>query len=61
MSDAEKLKLALKALEYIVTHEGRVCDNYEMCTHESCSSSHISWDVAYEALQKITENKNEPR
>lgn len=60
MSDKKKLKLALKALEYIVTNEGRVCDDYENCTHVACSSSYTSWNKAAQALREIRET-NESR
>jgi len=38
------------ALTEIRTTQGRVCANYEFCTHVSCRSSYSSWVIADKAL-----------
>ena len=39
------------ALEEIKRDQGRVCENYELCRHISCSSSYSAWAIADKALQ----------
>ena len=39
-----------EALEEIKKYEGRVCEEFELCTHASCQSSYNSWSIADEAL-----------
>ena len=39
------------ALEEIKRDQGRVCDNYELCRHTSCSSSYSAWAIADKALR----------
>ena len=39
------------ALEEIKRDQGRVCENYELCRHTSCSSSYSAWAIADKALQ----------
>jgi len=34
------------ALDKIIKNEGKVCPEYEICKHESCRSSHASWEIA---------------
>ena len=41
---------ALAALQVIRDHYGKVCRNYELCTHDSCQSSYGAWATADEAL-----------
>lgn len=48
-----KLEIALKALEEIKTEQGKVCSQYEICTHNSCRSSYNSWAIADKALNDI--------
>lgn len=50
----------VNALEKIKRKEGRVCKDFETCTHESCNSSYGAWAIADEALRCIAELK-EPR
>ena len=39
------------ALEEIKRDQGRVCENYELCRHTSCSSSYSAWAIADKALR----------
>lgn len=39
------------ALRTIVNHEGKVCDEFEICTHRGCNSSCSSWMIADDALK----------
>jgi hypothetical protein len=41
------------ALVLIRDREGRVCEDYATCKHESCRSSHSSWDIADTALRAL--------
>ncbi len=34
---------------------GKVCDEYEICTHIACSSSHRAWELADQALKLLEE------
>lgn len=40
-----------EALEEIVDKEGKVCEQFELCKHESCRSSCSSWFIAKQALE----------
>jgi len=50
---SEPFKIAVKALRKINSDFGKVCLNFEICTHESCRSSHASWETATKALNEI--------
>ncbi len=50
VADNEKLR---KALEDIKENQGRVCSDFETCTHEGCTSSHASWAIAESALMAL--------
>lgn len=39
-----------RALESIREHEGKVCDQYELCEHRACQSSYGAWSYADGAL-----------
>jgi hypothetical protein len=39
-----------RALETIRELEGKVCDEYEVCTHRACQSSYGAWSIADGAL-----------
>lgn len=41
---------ALGALQVIWDHYGKVCNNYELCTHDACQSSYGAWAAADECL-----------
>lgn len=45
-------KIYKKALEEIVREQGKVCSEFEICRHISCSSSCASWFIADRALKK---------
>ena len=40
-----------RALRLIVEHTGRVCDDFELCTHTSCNDSCAAWMYANAALR----------
>lgn len=42
---------AWKALEEIKATQGKVCENYELCSHTACQSSYNSWAIADAALR----------
>ena len=44
-------KELIPALKHIVAFEGKVCDNFELCTCRSCQSSYGSWETANRALK----------
>jgi hypothetical protein len=52
---AEKILLA--ALKKIVTTQGKVCDDFEVCRHKACTSSYCSWEIASRALKEFNEHK----
>ena len=52
---SDDLKIAIEALKKIKKEEGRVCCNFELCTHSACSSSYGAWAIADEALAKLKE------
>lgn len=39
-----------EALVEIRTTQGKVCEEYELCTHRACASSYASWAIAEKAL-----------
>ena len=41
-----------RALEEIKRDEGRVCENFELCTHAACKSSYAAWAIADKALSE---------
>jgi hypothetical protein len=48
-----KLEIAVKALKEIKNEQGKVCVDFELCKHISCTSSCASWMIADKALQDI--------
>lgn len=46
-----ELEMLRSALEKIRDEEGRVCEEYEICTHRACSSSYRSWAIADQVLK----------
>jgi hypothetical protein len=42
----------LEALQNIKDKEGKVCEEFELCTHISCASSYSAWAYADEAITK---------
>ena len=38
---------------------GAVCIDFELCTHETCRSSHYAWATAYMCLKKVLAPTNE--
>ena len=53
-----KLEIAVKALKKIKKDQGRVCAEFEICTHDSCISSHAAWEIADRALKEISDLTN---
>jgi len=43
-------RILLQAVSNIRKNEGRVCEGYEMCEHNSCGSSYNSWAIASKAI-----------
>jgi hypothetical protein len=41
----------MAALKEIKEQEGRVCEDFELCTHSSCRSSYSAWAIADSALR----------
>lgn len=52
MNDAKKLEICIDALEKIRGF-GRVCNDFELCNHDSCSDSAASSIIAGDTLSKI--------
>ena len=50
MNTDDQLKLATHALHNIRNNYGKVCQEFEICTHEACTSSSGAWLEANEAL-----------
>jgi septal ring factor EnvC (AmiA/AmiB activator) len=48
-AEVERLE---SALEKIRDEHGKVCNEYEICTHISCASSHAAWVLADQALKE---------
>ncbi len=42
----------LEALEQIRIHQGKVCEEYDLCSHIACKSSYSAWVIADKAIQK---------
>lgn len=40
-----------EALANIRENEGKVCAEYELCTHPACKSSYAAWAIASKALE----------
>ena len=55
--DAE-YKPLVEALEEIKRDQGYVCQDFELCTHESCRSSYTSWAIADKALAQLEARKD---
>jgi hypothetical protein len=53
---ARKLR---SGFEEIKRDYGRVCDDFELCTHVSCQSSVGAWMIADQMLSELKENHNE--
>lgn len=51
MTEEERLKQFLLEIHM---HQGRVCENYELCKHAACRSNHQTWELADAALQGMT-------
>ena len=41
------------ALQKIKRDEGRVCDDFELCKHQSCASSYGAWAIADKCLASL--------
>ena len=52
----KKEQIYKKALEEIVKTQGKVCEDFELCVHESCQSSCASWFIADKALKEAEGN-----
>jgi hypothetical protein len=50
-----------RALEEIKTEQGKVCENFELCTHLACQSSCASWFIADKALNPETYRSDDER
>jgi len=50
-SEAERLRAALQRIK---AECGRVCANFELCTHIACQSSVAAWMIADAALKRET-------
>lgn len=48
-------RIAIAALTAIKADFGKVCEEYEICTHESCKSSYEAWSLADDALDAINQ------
>jgi hypothetical protein len=42
------------ALKDIKNTQGHVCDQFEICNHRACRSSHAAWEIADKALSGMT-------
>lgn len=51
--DLDCLLLAVAALEKINSEMGRVCPEFETCTHKGCTDSHHAGEVSDVALTDI--------
>lgn len=40
-----------EALQEIKDKQGKVCNRFDTCKHESCQSSYTSWVIAEQALK----------
>lgn len=46
----ERIEFLEAALRRIKEQEGKVCENFELCTHRACASSYAAWVIAEAAL-----------
>lgn len=46
----ERIEFLETALRLIKDEEGRVCEDFELCTHRACQSSCAAWFIAEAAL-----------
>lgn len=48
------------ALKDIKNNQGKVCQQFEICEHRACKSSHASWEIADKALhfEDVTKIQN---
>lgn len=54
LADAlERQQAVVEAMRTIKEREGKVCDEYETCTHAACQSSYNAWAIADEALAAL--------
>ena len=56
--DAARIRELEDALREIKDTQGKVCKNYEICQHISCSSSYSSWAIADKALSEKSSQKD---
>ena len=49
--DSKYLDL-LATLEVILDLGGKVCENYEECSHVACESSYLTWTIADKVLEE---------
>lgn len=49
----ECTQAVVEAVREIKDREGKVCDNYDTCTHTSCQSSYAAWAIADNALAAL--------
>ena len=47
----DKTQTLYEALLEIKETQGKVCSEFELCTHESCNSSYAAWAIADKALK----------
>lgn len=43
----------IEALKLIRDTEGKVCENFELCTHRACNSSYSMWAIADACLTSL--------
>lgn len=55
------INCARTALGKIVADCGRVCGECEICEHESCRSSHMSWEIAKQAIEDLSKYNSHER
>jgi hypothetical protein len=49
------MKTAIDALQEI-KKQGKVCDDFEICSHPACQSSYAAWEIADTALRSLKDN-----
>lgn len=49
----ERYWVLKNALQKIVSEEGKVCGEFEVCIHTSCSSSYSAWEISNQALNQM--------
>ena len=54
------LKVSIDALAVVKKHYGKVCAEYETCSHSGCDSSYSAWAVADQALASLDVIAAEP-